>query len=139
MLLCLRTNNAKMTKDRSTDQEIEQRISAALQLLEDYAPATTTRMIAKQYNVTPRQARRYVKAALLDSFDAPLASDELGFSIANNMERLERIADAAKEEGDRKLEITATKAAIQAAENRLKALQRSDEYAQKYSTTTSQF
>jgi hypothetical protein len=66
---------------------------------------------------------------MLESFDAPLASDELGFSIANNMERLERIADAAKAEGDRKLEITATKAAIQAAEARLKAIQRSDEFA----------
>ena len=41
---------------------------------------------------------------MLESFDAPLATDELGFSIANHMERLELIADAAAKEGDRKTE-----------------------------------
>jgi len=116
-------------KGRATDKETHQRIEAALALLDDYAPASVVRLLAADFGVSKRQARRYVKAAMLESFDAPLASDELGFSIANNMERLERIADAAKAEGDRKLEITATKAAIQAAEARLKAIQRSDEFA----------
>lgn len=113
---------------RSTSQQLDEREQAALHLLEDVSPASAVRLLAKKYEVSPRQARRYVKKALLESFDAPLATDELGFSIANNMERLERIADAAASEGDRKTEIAATRAAIQAAENRLKAIQRSDEH-----------
>jgi len=113
--------------DRSTNKELEAREQQALELLDTMSPASAVRVLAKRFDCSPRQARRYVKKALTYSFDAPLATDELGFSIANNMERLERIADAAAEEGDRKTEIAATRAAIQAAESRLKAIQRSDE------------
>jgi methylphosphotriester-DNA--protein-cysteine methyltransferase len=117
--------------ERSTNEELDQREQTALDLLDEMSPASAVRALAKQFKVSPRQARRYVKKALTYSFDAPLATDELGFSIANNMERLERIADAAAEEGDRKTEIAATRAAIQAAESRLKAIQRSDEHHHK--------
>jgi len=117
--------------ERSTNEELETREQQALELLDTMSPASAVRVLAKRFNCSPRQARRYVKKALTYSFDAPLATDELGFSIANNMERLERIADAAAEEGDRKTEIAATRAAIQAAESRLKAIQRSDEHHHK--------
>ena len=117
--------------ERSTEEELKGRNLRALELLDEMSPASAVRVLAKQFDVSPRQARRYVKKALLFSFDAPLATDELGFSIANNMERLERIADAAASEGDRKTEIAATRAAIKAAESRLKAIQRSDEHHRK--------
>ena len=115
---------------RSTNTEMDIRVEFCGQLLmEGLSPATVVRTSAKQYRVSPRQARRYVKLAMLESFDAPLATDELGFSIANSMERLELIADAAAKEGDRKTEISATKAAIQAAERRLKAIEDTDHRA----------
>ena len=108
---------------RCTNEEIERRNREALELLQDCSPATATRKLAQKYGVSPRQARRYVKAAVCLSFDAPLSTDELGFSLAMNMERLERIADEASEAGDKKLEIAATNAALKAAEARLKAIQ----------------
>ena len=117
--------------NRSTNEELDQREQTALNLLDEMSPASAVRSLAKQFKVSPRQARRYVKKALMFSFDAPLSTDELGFSIANNMERLERIADAAATEGDRKTEIAATRAAIQAAESLLKAIQRHDETHQR--------
>lgn len=116
---------------RCTNDELDQREQKALDLLDEMSPASAVRFLAKQFDVSPRQARRYVKKALMFSFDAPLSTNELGFSIANNMERLERIADAAATEGDRKTEISATRAAIQAAESRLKAIQRHDETHQR--------
>ena len=115
---------------RSTNTEMDIKVAFCGRLLmEGYSPATVVRTSAKQHRVSPRQARRYVKLAMLDSFDAPLATDELGFSIANSMERLELIADAAAKEGDRKTEISATKAAIQAAERRLKSIEDTDHRA----------
>ena len=109
---------------RSTQAEMDIKVAfCADLLLQGYAAATVVRASAKKHHVTARQARRYVKLAMLESFDAPLATDELGFSIANHMERLELIADAAAKEGDRKTEISATKAAIQAAERRLKSIE----------------
>ena len=115
---------------RSTNTEMDIRVEFCGQLLmEGLSPATVVRTSAKQHRVSPRQARRYVKLAMLESFDAPLATDELGFSIANSMERLELIADAAAKEGDRKTEISATKAAIQAAERRLKSIEDTDHRA----------
>lgn len=116
---------------RSTKDETEARIAAAVRELENLSPASVVRLLAKRFDVSGRTARRYVNAAMLESFDVPLASVELGFSIANNMERLERIADAAAKEGDRKTEIAAIRASIQAAENRLKAIQRRDEIHQR--------
>ena len=115
---------------RATNTEMDIRIEFCGRLLmEGLSPATVVRTSAKQYRVSGRQARRYVKLAMLESFDAPLATDELGFSIANSMERLELIADAAAKEGDRKTEISATKAAIQAAERRLKSIEDTDHRA----------
>ena len=95
---------------RSTQAEMDTRIAfCADLLLQGLSSASVVRASAKKHRVTARQARRYVKLAMLESFDAPLATDELGFSIANHMERLELIADAAAKEGDRKTEISATK------------------------------
>lgn len=124
---------------RSTKDQLSERETEALQLLEDVSPATAVRMLAKQYGVSPRQARRYVNAAMLEAFDVPLANVELGFSIAYSMERLQRIADAAAKEGDRKTEIQAIRASIQAAENRLKAIQRSHEMHQRLTGQSTPF
>ena len=115
---------------RSTQQEMDTRVTFCGQLLmEGLSPATVVRTSAKQYRVSPRQARRYVKLAMLECFDAPLSTDELGFSIAHSMERLELIADAAAKEGDRKTEISATNASIQAKMRRLKSIEDTDHRA----------
>ena len=112
------------SSSRSTKAEMDIKVAfCADLLLQGLSSASVVRASARKYRVTARQARRYVKLAMLESFDAPLATDELGFSIANHMERLELIADAAAKEGDRKTEISATKAAIQATERRLKAIE----------------
>ena len=116
---------------RSTREQLSERETEALRLLDDVSPATAVKTLAKKYGVSPRQARRYVNAAMLESFDVPLAEVELGFSIAYSMERLQMIADAAAKEGDRKTEIQAIRASIQAAENRLKAIQRREEIHQR--------
>jgi hypothetical protein len=97
--------------------------------MEGLSPATVVRTSATQFGVSPRQARRYIKLAMLECFDAPLSTDELGFSIAHSMERLELIADAAAKEGDRKTEISATNASIQAKMRRLKQIEDTDHRA----------
>lgn len=135
-VIVLKYKPPSLDVDRSTNKELNRRERTALDLLDEMSPASAVRSLAKQFKVSPRQARRYVKKALMFSFDAPLSTDELGFSIANNMERLERIADAAAAEGDRKTEISATRAAIQAAESRLKAIQRHDETHQRLTGDT---
>lgn len=115
---------------RSTQAEVDIKVAFCAELLlQGISPASVVRASAKEHQVSARQARRYVKLAMLDSFDAPLATDELGFSIANHMERLELIADAAAKEGDRKTEISAIKAAIQARERRLKSIEDIDHRA----------
>ena len=118
------------SNSRSSQQEMDTRVSfCADLLLQGLSSASVVRASSKKHRVTARQARRYVKLAMLDSFDAPLATDELGFSIANHMERLELIADAAAKEGDRKTEISATNASIQAKMRRMKAIEDTDHRA----------
>ena len=57
----------------TTNDEMEMRTAEALELLTDgYSPASIARTLAKQHKVNLRTARRYVAAAKLDYFDAPM-------------------------------------------------------------------
>ena len=111
---------------------MENRTAEALELLTiGYSPASIARTLAKQHNVNLRSARRYVAAAKLDYFDAPMTRNELEFGLQLQVERLELIADAAKDAGDANQEIKAIKACASLREARLKAIQRESEFCQK--------
>ena len=117
---------------QATDEQMQSRIDQALQLLEEgMSSAAVVRSLAKDYGVSHRQARRYVNAATLEMFDAPLTHTELGFGIARDIDRLEMLQEAAHQAQDHKLEIKATQAVATLRENRLKALQRDDQFTQR--------
>ncbi len=118
--------------NRSTKKEYNAQVEAALDLLLDgFSPASIVRQLAKDKSVSIRQARRYVASAELEFWDSPVTRNELELGVRLQVERLDRIADCAKEAGDIKTEITAAKAACAVRENRLKAIQRSEEFIQK--------
>ena len=93
----------------ATDAKIREREGEALQLLMDgYSPASIARDLAIKHKVTPRTARRYVAAAQLEYFEAPMTRNELDNSVLRyQIERLDRIADSAREVGEVKHEIAA--------------------------------
>ena len=116
----------------TTADEMEIRTAEALELLTDgYSPASIARTLARQHKVNLRTARRYVAAARDDYFDAPMTRNELEFGLQLQVERLELIADAAKDAGDATQEIKAIKACASLREARLKAIQRESEFCQK--------
>ena len=116
----------------ATKDEMEIRTEEALELLTDgYSPASIARTLAKQHNVNLRTARRYVAAARDGYFDAPMTRNELEFGLQLQVERLELIADAAKDAGDTNQEIKAIKACAALREARLKAIQRESEFSEK--------
>lgn len=125
-----------MTKDT----ELRERQDQALQLLMDgYSPASIARSLAIQHKMTPRTARRYVAKAQLEYFDAPMTRNELEFGVALQIERLDRIADTARETGEVKHEIAAAKAAASMREARLKSLQRETEFNYKTGSQSAPF
>jgi len=124
----------------TTNDEIKQREQEALQLLiEGYSPASIARKLASDHGVVLRTARRYVAAAKDDYFDAPMTRNELEFGLQLQIERLELIADAAKEAGEAKQEIAAIKACASLREARLKALQRESEFSEKTGSASRPF
>ena len=109
----------------STADNTEKRIAEALAMLtEGVTRATAARTLAITYKVSTRTARRWVQAAVCDHFDAPLTDCELGFTLASAIERLELLADQARDEGDLKNQIAASKAAASIASQRLSAIER---------------
>ena len=111
---------------------MENRTAEALELLTiGYSPASICRTLAERHNVNLRTARRYVAVARDDYFDAPMTRNELEFGLQLQVERLELIADAAKDAGDTNQEIKAIKACASLREARLKAIQRESEFCQK--------
>ena len=124
----------------ATNDEIKQREEQALELLiQGYSPASIARKLASKHDVSLRNARRYVAAAKLDYFDAPMTRNELEFGLHLQIERLELIADAAKEAGEPKQEIAAIKACASLREARLKALQRESEFSEKTGSASRPF
>ena len=109
----------------STANNTEKRIAEALAMLTTGdTRSTVARTMALAHGVSTRTARRWVQAAVCDHFDAPLTDCELGFTLASAIERLELLADQAKDEGDIKNQIAASKAAASIASQRLSAIER---------------
>ena len=110
----------------STAEQTDDRIAEALLMLtEGVTRATAARTLAIQYKVSTRTARRWVQAAVCDHFDAPLTDCELGFTLASAIERLELLADQARNDGDLKNQIAASKAAASIASQRVSSIERS--------------
>ena len=113
----------------ATDAKIREREGEALQLLMDgYSPASIASDLPIKHKVTPRTARRYVAAEQLEYFDAPMQrGDELEFSVALQIERLDRIADSSRVLGrGSSTRLLQAEAATGLREARLKWLQRKD-------------
>ena len=116
---------------RSTKDETEARVEEALDLLVDgYAPASIAKSLARKYKVNIRQGRRYVAAAQLDYFDAPMSRNDLEWGVARQLERMEEVAQEAMLQKDLKSEIKARKAFATMAEARLRAHQRDDHHTE---------
>ena len=123
---------------RSSKDETELRVEEALDLLVDgYAPASIAKQLAKQYKVSIRQGRRYVAAAQLDYFDAPMTRNDLEWGVARQLERMEEIAQEAMLSDEMDTEIKARKAFASMSEARLKSHQKETEYLEKVRVTTS--
>ena len=96
--------------NRSTDKEQALRVSAALALLnEGKGSAYAAALIAEEYSVSLRQARRYVNLAALQLCEDlnPVELDQLA---SLSLHRLELIAGQSIAAGDTKLAISATRA-----------------------------
>jgi len=125
-------NDWQSINDRATDAEFQQRVDEARQGLEaGLKSATVVKTIASQYKTSQRQARRYVKAARCEMYDAPGSHNELFEVMQENLDHLCRMADEANAQGDRKTSIAAAKAAAAIADRRLAALQREEEFRER--------
>ena len=101
-------------RNRSTDREQALRVSAALALLNDgKGSAYAAALIAAEYSVSLRQARRYVNLAALQLCN-DLNPAELDTIAGLSLHRLELIAGRAMDSGENALAISATKAHLSA-------------------------
>ena len=100
--------------NRATDKEQAARVSAALALLNDgKGSAYAAALIAAEYSVSLRQARRYVNLAALQLCN-DLNPTELDTIAGLSLHRLELIAGRAMDSGENALAISATKAHLSA-------------------------
>lgn len=120
--------------DRSTDAELEHRINDALEgLKRGLKSATIVRQLSTQYGVSPRQARRYVRAARCEMYDAPDTYCELFELLQENIDHLSLMADQALAAGDAKTSIQASKACALVIDKRLQSLQRQEQFREQMS------
>ena len=95
---------------RATDKEQALRVSAALALLNDgKGSAYAAALIAAEYSLSLRQARRYVNLASLELCN-DLNPTELDTIAGLSLHRLELIAGRAMDSGENALAISATRA-----------------------------
>ena len=95
---------------RSTDQERVFRERVALEYLSDGAgSAYAAKHLADRFNVSLRQARRYVSAASFELVNACTPA-ELDRQMMLAIHRLDLIAGRAMSQGDRELAVKATQA-----------------------------
>ena len=119
-------------EERASAAEYQSRIQEALEGLQrGLKSASVVKMLSSQYNVTPRQARRYVKAARCEMYDAPDTYNELFELQQENIDHLSLMADEAKAAGDSKTSIQAAKAAAAVIDKRLQSLQRYEEFRER--------
>ena len=117
--------------ERSSIDQFDERVKSAIAGLRGgLKSSTVVRSIADQYGVSDRQARRYVREARYEMWDAPGSTLELQEAVLESLEHLQRMSDAALAEGDKKTSIAAAKAAAHVAEKRLAALQRDDHFSE---------
>ena len=100
--------------NRATDREQGERVAAALALLNDgKGSAYAAALIAAEYSVSLRQARRIINLAALQLCN-DLNPTELDTIAGLSLHRLELIAGRAMDSGENALAISATKAHLSA-------------------------
>lgn len=96
---------------RTTKEEAAARQEKACRYLDSLSIAGAVKKLARTSNISPRQARRYVNAALSERTSDSLSRVKLLEGMAAAIERLELISDSAREAGDAAGETKALKAA----------------------------
>ncbi len=104
------TVSGQKTRVRASDAEVARREAEALELLNSGAgTAYAASTLAEKYNVTLRQARRYVSVASFEVCESA-TPHELDRQAMLSLHRLDLIAGRAMAEKDQRLAIAATKA-----------------------------
>ena len=101
-------------RDRATDAEVAEREAAALELLQaGTGTALSAQLIADRFDVSLRQARRYVRVAAFEALE-PLTAVTLDCEVAIDLQRLDMITGRALAAGDEALAIKAMTARARA-------------------------
>lgn len=129
-----------MTKaTRATRAESEAHQSRACELLNTLSIAGAVRKLASEAGLSPRQARRYVSAAVSERASDSLSRVKLLEGMASAIERLELLSDAAREAGETAEELKALKAAGEIRVKLYAAHQREDLMHARMTGTVSPF
>ena len=96
---------------RATKEEAAALQEKACGYLDTLSVAGAVRKLSRESGISPRQARRYVNAALSERTSDSLSRVKLLEGMAAAIERLELISDGAREAGDAASETKALKAA----------------------------
>lgn len=108
--------------NRATDKQQGERVAAALAFLnQGIGSAYAASLLADQFGVSLRQARRYVNLAALQLCEN-LNPTELDQLASLSLHRLELIAGQSISAGDNKTAITATKAHLAAVSSLRRAI-----------------
>lgn len=119
----------------TTDKEMKQRVSEALELLtEGYTASSIVKTLSKQYKVTPQAARGYVRQARMDYHSGDeMCRNTLEWTVIEQIHRLESLSDECQAAGDHKNTIAAAKAVSKLSLDLLKNKTREQELEAKYS------
>ena len=120
-------------RNRCTGAEFDRRIQVALHQLESGSrPRSVARSLKDKYNVSLKQARRYVNIALLDLHE-PITNNSLTQRIQNKLDHIEELSEAALQAGDTKTAMAAIKLETKIVLDQQKLNQRADQFTQRIS------
>ena len=118
-------------RNRCTADQFDQRVQAALRQLEDGSrPRAVARSLKEIYDVSLKQARRYVNIALLDLHE-PITNNSLTQRIQNKLDHIEELSEAALQAGDTKTAMAAIKLETKIVLDQQKLNQRADQFTQR--------
>ena len=118
-------------RNRCTGDEFDKRVQTALHQLESGSrPRSVARSLKDRYNVSLKQARRYVNIALLDLHE-PITNNSLTQRIQNKLDHIEELSEAALQAGDTKTAMAAIKLETKIVLDQQKLNQRADQFAQR--------
>jgi len=86
-------------RQRARIGQYAERVNRALGLLRRRSPAVVLRLLAKQYRVSPRQARRYVEAAQQHPEGLPVREATVVFTVKLPISLARRVRAVARATG----------------------------------------